>query len=242
MRSDNLVPLLAGSNAGKGVGFRQAVIVTYNQATAENSVLVGTSLLNNLPILNTSEAAILAPGDVVGILTFGGTWGILGRFTIPGTPQAVSALSALRSQSDTVLTNEPITSGSFGDPINAPGPTVTVTVGASRRVLVLVSAECSGQASKAGGNTMVAGGAVGFQLSGANILAPTYSNALQITGNMMVNDSASGHVFGVTGGMTRAILLNNLNPGPTTITAKYSRLGNGVLVNIMNRNITALAL
>ncbi|HEY3484350.1 MAG TPA: hypothetical protein VGK49_03150, partial [Ilumatobacteraceae bacterium] len=112
MRSDDLVPLLAQS-PGPAVGFRQGVIVTWDQETAENTVLVGRSIMTNLPILNTSEAAILAEGDVVGILVAGATWGILGRFTIPGTPEAVSALSSLRTESDSVPDFEALTSLSF---------------------------------------------------------------------------------------------------------------------------------
>lgn len=82
-RSNDLVPLFAGKPA-PGLGFRQGVVVTFNNTTAENEIQVGDSLFTNLSILNSSEIAVLAPGDVVGILTSGSTWGILGRITDPG--------------------------------------------------------------------------------------------------------------------------------------------------------------
>lgn len=237
MRSDDLVPLLAPA-PGPAVGYRQGLIVTWNPDTAENTVLVGRSLMTNLPILNTSEAAILAAGDVVGILTAGRTWGILGRFTIPGTPEAVTALSSLRTASETITSLEGITSTSF---VASGGPTVDIAVGASGRLLVLVSADISTQRSAvAAGNTAIPHGEMGFTLSGANTLAAATSRALVVSGNML---TSSGTItFGTSGAATRAVLLTGLAPGLTTVTAAYRLGGNATQTNISQRNITAMAL
>jgi hypothetical protein len=240
-RSDDLVPLLSPQKS-VGLGFRQGRVVFWDPETAENVILVGGALMENLPILNTSEAALLTEDDVVSVLTGGPTWGILGRMTIPGTPEAVSALSSLRTASNTVTALESVTSLTFTDPVTAPGPEVSIAVGPSGRLLVLISAEISAQSIKNGGNTMDAGGTVGFVLSGANTLAASQVRALRISVGVTVNDAATNHNAGVTGAVTKAVLLEGLNPGTTTVTAKYARLGNGVAANIENRNITALAL
>lgn len=242
MRSDDLVPLMTKST-GKAVSFRQGVIVSWNQLTAENTVMVGGALMENLAILNTSEAAILAPGDVVSILTAGSTWGILGRMTIPGTPEAVSSLSALRFQSDTVEGTDSITSTTLADAPTNPGPTVEITVGPTGRLLVMLTAEFSGQSnSTAAGNTMNCGGYMGCELSGANSVAASASGSMKSAANLTVVSSTA--TIGISTGGTRVRLYEGLNSGLTTITGKYARQNYATLtsVNVYSRNITAWAI
>lgn len=81
-RSDDLAPLLAAP-APAAIGYRQGVVVAWNTVTFANQIQVGESIVTNLPVLVSADAALIAPGDVVSILTFGGSWGILGRFTVP---------------------------------------------------------------------------------------------------------------------------------------------------------------
>lgn len=240
MRSDDLVPLLAKPDPGKGVGFRQGVIVTWDQETAQNTVLVGGSLMTNLPILNTSEAAILAEGDVVGILTAGATWGILGRFTIPGTPEAVSSLSSLRTESASESSSDSITSTSYAPAPSSPGPEVSITVGPTGRLLVIVSATISTQTAVAANNTALTGGAMGVLLTGANSRAASDSETLRVTSSVLTNSSAN--TTGIDCSASRAILLTGLTPGLTTITAQYRRLTSSTSVSVSNRNVTALAI
>ena len=240
MRSDDLAPLLAPA-PGPSVGFRQGVIVTWNQATAENTVRVGSSLLTNLPILNTSEAALLEPGAVVGILTAGRTWGILGRFTIPGTPEAASALSSLRTASADVAATETYTSSSFGD-LTTPGPEVSITVGASGRVLVTLSATLEYEALRGFGLNS-AGAMMSFEMSGANVLAPFSTRALR--GRVEYN-SAQVPTFDtdLTGVLdaSKVVLLDGLDPGLTVFTAKYATHGASTPVSFGNRVITVQAI
>lgn len=240
MRSDDLVPLLAPA-PGPTVGFRQGVIVTWDQATAANTVLVGRSILTNLPILNTSEAAILAAGDVVGILTAGQTWGILGRFTVPGTPEAVSALSSVRTASASVDTLETTSSASFVDLVTF-GPEVTVTVGATGRVLVTLSATMDFDALRGSGLT-TAGAMMSFTMAGANTLMafPTRSVRGQIRYSTAQTPSFDTDI-GATLDASKTLLLGNLNPGATTFTARYARHGAGSPVAFSNRVITVQAI
>lgn len=81
-RSDDLAPLLAPAPA-PAVGYRQGVVVAWDSVTFANQVSVGGATVTNLPLLNSSDASLIVPGDTVGILTFGSSWAILGRFTVP---------------------------------------------------------------------------------------------------------------------------------------------------------------
>lgn len=90
MLADDLVGMLK-PEAGPGTGFRQGQILTWDPDTGHNTVSVGGSLLTDVPVLNTSEAIALKPGHVVGLLTFGGSWFILGRITPPGDPNFAGA-------------------------------------------------------------------------------------------------------------------------------------------------------
>lgn len=247
-RTNDLVPFLAGQggvpSGGKTVSFRQGVIVSWDQDTAENVVLVGTSLLTNLPILNTSEAAILAEGDVVGILVAGATWGIMGRFTIPGTPEAVTALSSLRTQSANVLALDTFsTSSSFAYATDNPGPTVEIAVGPSGRLLIFLSAEIGGQDSVDHPQTAGPGGMMGFELTGANVLASSTARAVRIGTDLFIDVAFTPDLtLGATLGATRAVLLTGLNRGLTQVTAMYRTAGDSDFATFANRNITALAL
>lgn len=84
MRGDDLVPLLV--NGGKaGVGFRQGKVLSFNVDTGANTIEVGGAVLHNVPALNVTDAAGLQPGMIVGLLTYQGTWWIIGRVARPGT-------------------------------------------------------------------------------------------------------------------------------------------------------------
>lgn len=239
MRSNNLVPLLT-KGRDPGMGLRKGVVVSWNAQTAENSVLVGDTVMTNLPILNTSEAAILSTGNVVSILADGATWGILGRFTVPGTPEAVSALSSLRTESVTVSGSDAFTTTSFAYPSVNVGPVVAITVGPSGRLLILLSANISAQATAAANNTVTPGGQMGFELTGANTLASAAARALRVSGSILVTSSAA--TFSTAGSVGKHVLLTGLNPGLTTVTAMYSKISDAVQANISDRNITAIAL
>jgi hypothetical protein len=239
MRSDDLVPYLAKPDPGPGVGFRQGTIVSWDPTTAENQVLVGSSLMTNLPILNTSEASILAAGDVVGILTAGRTWGILGRFTIPDTPEAVSSLSSLRTASADVATAESRSVNTMGD-LATLGPEVTISIGPSGRALVTLTAlvDAAAAAFVIGPQ---AGGAMGFAVSGANTLAASTANSLFkfVTWQTGGADTAKVSVSDVS---SRQVLLTGLNPGSTIFTCKYQTLVSGQNCTFQVRNITVVAL
>jgi hypothetical protein len=214
MRSDDLVPLLADPR-NTAVGFRQGVIIAWDPDTAENQVLVGDALMTNLPILNTSEAAILAAGDVVGILTAGRTWGILGRFTIPGTPEAVTGIQSItnRIQATADASGGTRNSTTYGDLTGSGvGPAVTIRIGSSGRALVFWSCELG----QTGVLMTDLNPHVGIDVSGASTIAANAENAL----NYELYAPASGG-FQSWIQMGTVHLFTGLNAGDTTFTMKY---------------------
>lgn len=229
-RSDDLVPLVT-RQPPSGTGFRQGVVVSWDPDTAENVIDVGGSLMTNLPCLNTSEASLLAEGDVVGVMTFGATWAILGRFIYPGTAQAVSSIQSITNR---IQAAEDIAVGmrnstSYGDLTGVDvGPSVTIRIGSSGRALVFWAAEI-------GQITTVAGALkysykitphVGVQVSGANTIAPSDWNALNY--NLEFPAPASGDTEAVADFWAQAgthHLFSGLNSGLTTFTLKYRHDG-----------------
>lgn len=244
LRSNDPLKFLAPDPAasGRNVSWRKGVIVTWDRDTAENTVLINGALVENVPILNTSEAAILAAGDVVGLISFGSTWGILGRFTIPGSPEAVTALSSLRTASTTVTAQDTITSTTYVDAVTNPGPVVDIAVGPSGRLLVLVSANLYSAVTIAAGVQGKVDAAMSFALSGANTLAASTLRAVTLAATATINSSAA--TLDLQGAVTKTVLIEGLNPGLTTITAKYRKgtASTPTQAQFFDRNITAMAL
>jgi hypothetical protein len=231
MRSDDLVPLLAPS-PGPAMGYRQGVIVSWNPDNAENTVLVGGTLMTNLNCLNTSEASILAEGDVVGILTTPGSWAILGRLTIPGTPEAVSSIQAITNRIQ--ASNDPFAgtrnTNTWGDLTGvAAGPSVSVRVGSSGRVLALWSCELGQTLSAASGGVLTWQTKntphVGVQVSGASSVSPDDVHALNLHLEFPAvgQPNAAQALNWVQASMMH--LYTGLTPGDTTFTLKYRHDG-----------------
>lgn len=199
--------------------YRQGRVIEWNPATAESLVDVDGVLIENMPILNTSEALLLRPDSVVAIAVVGSTWGILGRMIIPGTDDAASALSAIGAVTDKITTSQSTGSTSFTD-LATVGPQVTVQVGPSGRLLSIVSATIA----KSGTAFF---GAMGVQLSGVNSAAPDLNESLRFEGLQ-------------TPGCSRVVLHTGLSPGNTTVTAKYIADANSVFFS--GRTLAVIAL
>ncbi|MEU3452189.1 hypothetical protein ABZ671_00900 [Micromonospora sp. NPDC006766] len=209
MRGDDLVPLLTAPDSTPGLGYRQGVVLAWNPYTTENTIDVAGAVMTNLSILNTSEALLLAPGDVVGILTAGPSWCILGRLTIPGTDAAATAMRAVSDQmvSDTNEWFDSLTAptGGYVDLAHV-GPQVTATISPARKALVLIGARMSGNSPLAA--------SMSFRVSGASNINPASWRAADVSI--------------LAGGVctpARAVYLtsaNGLQAGQNTFTAKYS--------------------
>lgn len=240
-RSSDLVPYLQRSVvAGQSVGFRQGVVVAWNQATAENIVKLGDALMDNVPVLNTSEASLLIPGDVVMLLISGSTCAVIGRVTIPGTPAAASALAALRTAGNSVPTLQSTGSTSFTD-LSTAGPEVTIPIGPSGRALVTVGANMRFDAAR-GSAVNTAGASMSFAISGANTQAASSDRSL--LGSIRYDSLQAGGFDTTVAGFldaSKQVLVTGLAPGSTTFTAKYRAVTSGT-AQFEDRVITVLAL
>lgn len=107
VRPDDLTPLLTPSN-GPGLRFGQGQVLAWNPETGANSISYHGATLTNVPILNTGEAIALKAGHIVGLLSWLGSYWILGRITVPGGPDFASASLAFASATDSA-TNFSIT-------------------------------------------------------------------------------------------------------------------------------------
>jgi len=226
-RPDDLASLLI-TGKSEGVGFRQGTVLAYNPLTGENTILVGGGIVTNLPILNTSEALLLEAQSVVGILTAGPSWFILGRITVPNTPQALTALNAIRIASANVPDFDNTASTTFVD-LATPGPSVDLFVGPTGRCLVLLTTAIQESLT-----TTPRGGIMGVAVSGATTRPASFNRILQIGHS----DDQYNNLWCRT---TAAVMEEGLTPGWHTFTAKYASNDSG-LVDFYDRNLTAIAL
>jgi hypothetical protein len=226
--SDDLVTLFTADPAApsQDVRFRQGEIVTFNPVTLANTVLVGGTVLANLPLLGVGEATLLVPGAVVGILVVGDaakTYFITGRIVTPGTADATNAVSLLNSQiyTDHISTGETCSSSTYGD-LATVGPRVTVPVGPSGRILIIATAQI--QWATAALATTNGDGRFDVEFTGANNRTPNevvdpLVGVLQLTMITSAGTNAEASVASLT---TQAVF-SGLNPGDTVITMKYRR-------------------
>ncbi|HEX5996291.1 MAG TPA: hypothetical protein VFY84_14210 [Jiangellales bacterium] len=238
-RFEDLAPLIAPKGIARGstVGHRQGVVETWNTTTGANTVRVGGTLFTNLPIADSSDLVLIAPGDVVAIRVVSGnsafaTMYVDGRIAIPGSPgvgaaaEFVEDLIDRRTVTNIVATQQTrVPGGGFGD-LATVGPSVTIDVRAGGRVLLTLAAFMSH------GGAPVSSVSMGFAASGANSITPVLADSL---GFGCSNE-------GWTLGASREFLLTGLTPGSTTFTAKYdnsSSAGNG---SWQDRVLTVIAL
>ncbi|PWU52817.1 hypothetical protein DLJ47_17855 [Micromonospora sp. S4605] len=236
-RSDDLTTLFAPDQSviRPQLGYRQGIVREWNPDTAAGVIEVDGMLMSDLPMLNTTDALLLTPGDVVSILTLSngggaGTWGILGRYTSPGTLGTVTALSAIGTVTGEQLAQHSTTSTSYVDLTG--GPSVTVNVRPSGRVLLIFSCQIGWQIAAPGAVSADAG----IDITGANVSEPTGDR--RVRAHLEAGGATSNvAVFGV--GSQK--MLTGLNPGETTFTMKY-RSNFGQQVDFDNRVLTVVLL
>lgn len=198
MRSDDLAPQIAQPTPA-GVGFRQGIVREWNRTTGENAIEVAGTLLTNLPILNTTEARLLYAGAVVGLLTAGPVWWILGRITIPGSADAGQTLGAgfVAASVDTAVDPASTTYALNG------GPSVQTTILPSGQAEISVSAVIALDVSEGANLLAVGDGPNGEQATACFCWA---SNGLTVSagtlGGALVNSAAASQsVTGLTPGL-----------------------------------------
>lgn len=226
--NDDLVSLFSGppEQPSQDVRFRQGVIVTFDQVTLENTVLVGGTTLVDLPLLGVGEATLLVPGAVVGIMSVGAsakTMFITGRIVKPNTDDAEDAVSLLNSQIFTqhISTGESTSGTSYTD-LATVGPQVTVPVGPTGRILLIATAQVQWSVAAAASTT--GGGLFNVEFAGANTRSPVDVNdpLVGIPSLQIVTSAGNNSGFGIFSITTQAVF-DALNPGNTIVTLKYRK-------------------
>lgn len=239
--SDLFLPEPAGPSLD--VRYRQGIIVTFNQVTLENTVLVGGQVLSNLPLQGVGEVGLLVPGAVVGIMVVGGptkTMYINGRVVKPNTADAANAVGLLNSlvAADSIATQETRTVFAFGD-LTTVGPKVTVTVRGTGRLLVMLSCQMQQiDADPADGM----GGIMSFEMTGANVVSAS-TNYLKLAPSWFWASTAVG-VTNFTSQVTVCgqAVFDGLNTGETTLTAKYLSQVSGEACDFGRRSLVVIIL
>jgi len=237
MRSDDLVPLLAGGT-GKTLGIRQGVLTAWNPDTLENLVTVGGAVLQNLPI--TVNPSDLHAGDVVILESLGASFAIRGRILYPNTPEALNA--TVQSVTNRIQAAADVSAGTrnsttFGDLAGTGvGPAVTIRIGSSGRALVFWGAEIG----QTGVLMSDLNPHVGVEVSGASTVAANVNNAL----NFEFFHSGGVNDFQAWWQAGTFHLFTGLNSGSTTFTLKYAHQGITPSTNItfQAREIAVFAL
>lgn len=240
--SDLIQPPLPPGPSQK-VGYRQGTVLEFDQLTLNNVVDVGGTRMVNLPLLGVSDASTLVTGAVVGLLaiesTLGTTtYGITGRWVIPGTAAAAEAISLLsvKTKADSIATQETCSTFGFSD-LTTVGPTVTIDVGPSGRLLVILTSQIQWiDADAADGN----GGLVSVAMSGANTMTANAGAAVINPTAFFASTSTANAA--VQGTYTAAAVFSGLNPGTTTLTMKYSIYIAGETTDFGKRTVVAIAL
>lgn len=105
MLSDDLSSLFANPAAGAAVNaqFRQGVIASFSKVDGSNSVVVGTTVIPNVPMLLTGAEINYVAGDPVILMVMGNTYMLLGKVAMVGSSQFASTTLATASARNTAL-------------------------------------------------------------------------------------------------------------------------------------------
>lgn len=227
---DELAPLFEGKPDGPSLEqrYRQGTILTFDPVTLENTVDVGGSVFEDLPLLGVGEATLLVPGAAVGLTVIGGpskTMYITGRIVTPGTADAANAVALLNSQLYTDFVSSPsgdtCSSATYGD-LATVGPEVVVPIGPSGRILVMATAQIQWISATAA--TTIGDGRFDVAFSGANSRTPNEAvDPLVGIASYTVSVSAGTNTFVAIGSVTTQAVFSGLTPGETVITMKYRR-------------------
>lgn len=99
MLSDDLSSLFAApaSGAAANAQFRQGRILTFSTVDGSNQVVVGTTIIPNVPMLLTGAEVEYNPGDPVILMVLGNTYLLLGKVAMVGSSQFASTSIATQA-------------------------------------------------------------------------------------------------------------------------------------------------
>lgn len=211
---DVLATLLSRSVGGAPeqpeLGFHQGIVLAWDQSTGSNTVLIGDSPINNVPVL-AAGSVLIGVGDVVGVLRVRTQYLVMGRISV--LSQALTIRTAYEPANSFTV------GATYANLNSTVGPTITdVYIGPSRRCIVFLSAFASA--------TDEGYAAMHFQVTGASTINPPTGSSAFSKGAFLGSSvaGAGSDATMVGGSATRQFILtqsDGLNEGLNTFTAKY---------------------
>lgn len=209
------------------LGMRQGQVVAVDVPNSTVDITLGGDP-TVIPGVKHNSNYRPAVNDVIWVFSLGNDLLVFDRVGAFG-PSVIDTVAA-----GTVAAAQSRTSTSYGD-LSTVGPSVTVSVSPSGRVLVQVSAWVEALVD---GSSAV-GGAMGIGATGANTLSAADDEALVVFLDIVCAVAVGGNT---SIGASQVSLITGLNPGVTTFTAKYRALVSGETVSFYNRRLWALPL
>lgn len=208
-----IAQLIAGAARGpsgpEDVGLHTGVVLTWDESSGVNSVLIGNTAVPNVRSVQPGIGVQYQPGDSVMLVRKQTQYFVFGKISVPG------GANANQIQYAEVSTQEATGSTSYTD-LATVGPSLSINIGSSRRFLLLVN--CYMFASGTVPVNTLFGGSMTVNITGASTVNAVGTVTGSWVGNGITNGSGGGGQFFRSYVMTAA---NGINPGAHTFTAKY---------------------
>jgi hypothetical protein len=222
----------AAPSGGADLAQYQGKILSWDELTGLNSVLVNGAAISNMKVVQSGIGLQYQPGDAVLVGKRMSQWYILGKVAAPGAGAANQIASAL------VAASESTASTSYAD-LATVGPVVTVYIGSSARCMVTVSSTISSLANAGTATQQWIGGNASFAVSGASTIAP--SSDFYVGGETWYATASAPVGFYLGGSRTTLLTAaRGLNPGLNTFTMKYLALSANPGATFFDRTITVI--
>lgn len=226
--ADLITQGIQGPTGAEDLALHTGVILSWDESSGTNAVLVGNSSMTNLKAVQPGIGMQYVQGDVVLVVRKQTQYFVLGKVAAPGGNNTNQIKSA------EVVAQEISGSTTYGD-LATYGPELTINIGSSRRFLLMVNCYMFVSGTVAA-NTLV-GGNMTVNVTGASIIPVVGTVSAAWVGNGITNGSGGGGQFSRMFVMTAA---NGVNPGPNTFTAKYKTALLSPAVSFQTRNITVI--
>lgn len=224
--ADLLTQGIRGPAGSEDAGFHTGLILSWDEASQVNSVLVNNTAMTNLRTVQSGIGVLYQAGDTVMIVRKQTQYFILGKVSAPGGNNANQIKSAV------VNTRQTTTSGSFVD-LGTVGPSVTASIGTSRRALVLAN---TGVDIAVPGN-FYGGGWFTLAVTGASTIVPSGLSTQFFAGGYMTYSPDFIGTYSQTWLVTAS---NGLNVGSNTFRLMYATATAGQAVAFSGRSITVI--
>lgn len=231
------------------------ILEEWDSATFANAVRYRGAVLRNLAVINRVEALSFTVGQQVALIGHSGTgpitsFAILGSYLQPGGTAAGEAIQFLQSTvakeisveifaerifSDVVPDLEITSSTSYTD-LATPGPSVTADITSTGLAVVMIGSFAAATKSSAIGAPILQYALMAYEISGATTRSPVDLESHATGAGFSAAESVN-----VRNGSSKVSVVNGLNAGANTFTAKYRAANNFNDVGFADRTLVVIA-